>query len=182
MSAMQKTKMSADELLAMVDDGFRYELVRGELVKMPPAGFDHGRIGGTVYRSLSQHVFRTGLGETPISDTGYQLADDHVLAPDVSFVSASRVPSTGPPIGFFRGAPDMAVEVVSPSESEARVSRKTADYLLYGCKMVVVVRPRSQSVEVHMPGKETVTLESGDVLDGGDAVPGWRMEVSEIFG
>ncbi len=182
MSAMQKTKMSADELLAMVDDGFRYELVRGELVKMPPAGFEHGDIAGIIHGHLISHVRSGGLGRAPVADTGYQLTENHVLAPDVSFVAESRVPSTGPPIGFFRGAPDMAVEVVSPSESEARVSQKTADYLLYGCKMVVVVRPRSQSVEVHMPGKEPVTLGWGDVLDGGDAVPGWRMEVSEIFG
>ncbi len=112
MTAMQKTYMSANELLTIQDDGLRYELVRGELVKMPPAGFEHGTLNGKIHANLGSHVYANGLGDTLSSDTGYQLADDHVLAPDVSFVSASRVPSTGPPIGFFRGVPDGAGEGV----------------------------------------------------------------------
>ena len=181
MSAIQQIYVTADELYAMPDDGFKYELVRGELVQMPPAGFRHGDIGSEINVHLHNHVKRMRLGRVPISDTGYQLAEDHVLAPDVSFVSESRLPASGSPEGFFRGAPDLAVEVISPSEQERHITQKVADYLSYGCKMVVVVRPRTRRVEVHSPSLEMQILEPGDVLDGDAAVPGWRLPIADIF-
>ena len=181
MSAIQQIHVTAEELYAMPEDGFKYELVRGALVKMPPAGFEHGEIGVQVVTHLHNHVSRMGLGRVVAADTGYQLAEDHVLAPDVSFVSESRLPASGSPEGFFRGVPDMAVEVISPSEREQHITQKVADYLRYGCKMVVVVRPRMRRVEVHIPNRETQILEPGDVLDGGTAVPGWQLPIADIF-
>ncbi len=181
MASMQKTRITADDLFVMPDDEFRYELERGKLVKMPPAGFEHGDIGGRIHVNLASHIRLGNLGRVPISDTGYRLADDHVLAPDVSFVSESRIPASGPPEGFFHGAPDLAVEVISPSERERRLAQKVAGYLSHGCKMVILVRPGTRRVEVHTPGREAVTLGPGDVLDGGDAVRGWRLPLSEIF-
>ena len=181
MSAIQQIYVTADEFYAMPEDGFKYELVRGELVKMPPAGFEHGDIGSEINMHLRSHVKKMRLGRVLVSDTGYQLAADHVLAPDVSFVSDSRLPASGSPEGFFRGAPDLAVEVISPSEREQHIAQKVADYLSYGCKMVVVVRPRTRRVEVHLPSRETQILEPGDVLDGGTAVPGWQLPIADIF-
>ena len=181
MSAIQQIYVTADELHAMPEDGFKYELVRGELVKMPPAGFEHGDIGSEISTHLHSHVRSMRLGRVVSADTGYQLAADHVLAPDVSFVSESRLPASGPPEGFFQGAPDLAVEVISPSEREQHITQKVADYLRYGCKMVVVVRPRTRRVEVHSPSRETQILEPGDVLDGGIAVPGWQLPITDIF-
>ena len=178
---MQQTYVTAEELYGMQEDGFRCELVRGELVKMPPAGFKHGDIGLAVASHLHQHVNAMRLGRVVASDTGYQLSVDHVLAPDVSFVAESRLPASGLPEGFFQGAPDMAVEVISPSEREQHISEKVGDYLRYGCKMVVVIRPRARRVEVHLPNRETQTLEPDDVLDGGTAVPGWQLPITEIF-
>ena len=181
MSAIQQIRVTADELYAMPDDGFKYELVRGELVKMPPAGFEHGDIGVQVASHLHNHVKRMRLGRVVAADTGYQLADDHVLAPDVSFVSEARLPASGSRERFFRGTPDLAVEVISPSERERHITQKVADYLSYGCKMVVVVRPRTRRVEVHLPNSETQILEPGDVLDGDIAIPGWELPIAEIF-
>ena len=181
MSAVQQTYVTAEELYGMQDDGFRCELVRGELVKMPPAGFRHGDIGLAVASHLRRHVNAMRLGRVVASDTGYQLSVDHVLAPDVSFVSESRLPASGLPEGFFQGAPDIAVEVISPSEREQHILEKVGDYLRYGCKMVVVIRPRTRRVEVHLPNREMQILESDDVLDGGAIVPGWQLPIAEIF-
>ena len=178
---MLQTYVTADELYAMPDDGFRYELVRGELVKMPPAGAMHGSVESRIDGSLGPYVRSLRLGEAFGSDTGFQLAPDHVLAPDASFVSQSRIPASGLPERFFPGVPDLAVEVISPSEREGHISEKIDDYLQYGCKMVVVIRPRTRRVEVHTPNRDVQILESGDVLDGGDAVPGWQLPVNDIF-
>ncbi len=181
MSAIQQTYMTADQLYAMHDDGFRYELVRGELVKMPPAGSEHGDVSGTIHVDLGWYVRNEQLGKVLSSDTGYRLADDHVLAPDVSFIANARIPESGLPVGYFPGAPDLAVEVVSPSEREVHAAQKVADYIAYGCKMVIVVHPGHRRVEVHTPARSTLNLGPGDTLDGGDAVPGWRVSVSDIF-
>ncbi len=181
MSAVQQTYVSADQLYAIPDDGFRYELVGGELVKMPLAGSEHGGVSGTIHVDLGWNVRNEQLGEVLSSDTGYRLAVDHVLAPDVSFISDARIPASGMPVGFFPGAPDLAVEVISPSEAERHVARKVTDYLEHGCKMVIVVRPSDRCIKVHKPERSIVSLGPGEVLDGGEAVPGWRLPVSDIF-
>ena len=181
MSAIQQIYVTADELYDMPDDGFRYELVRGELIKMPPAGFKHGDIGSEINFHLRSHVRSMRLGRVVIPDTGFQLAEDHVLAPDGAFVSESRIPASGSPEGFFPGAPDLAIEVISPSEREPHISQKVDDYLHYGCKMVILIRPRTRQIEVHKPNQDVQILEMGDVLDGGDAVPGWQLPIADIF-
>ena len=178
---MLQTYVTAEELYAMPDDGFRYELVRGELVKMPLAGAIHGVIASTVGWNLHSHVKNLRLGTVVTVGTGFQLAEDHVLAPDGAFVSQSRITTSGLPDGFFPGAPDLAIEVISPSERERHISQKVDDYLHYGCKMVVLIRPRTRRVEVHTPNREVQILEPGDVLDGGDAVPGWQLPIADIF-
>ena len=178
---MLQTSVTAEELYAMPDDGFKYELVRGELVKMPPAGAIHGNLGSKVDFRLSGYVNETGLGFVFVADTGFRLAEDHVLAPDVAFVTESRIPAAGLPQGFFHGAPDLAVEVVSPTDRERRIAEKIEDYLDYGCKMVVLIRPATRRVEVHTPDGVLQVLEVGDVLDGGDVVPGWQLPIAEIF-
>ena len=178
---MLQTYVTADELYAMPDDGFRYELVRGELVKMPPAGFEHCDAGAEVLVHLRVYAKAKGLGRAVGADTGFRLAEDHVLAPDVAFVSQSRLPVTGLPERFFPGVPDLAVEVISPSGREPHIDRKVDDYFHYGCQMVVFVRPRTRTVEVHTPDREVQVLEMGDVLDGGEVVPGWQLPVAQIF-
>ena len=174
--------MTAEELLAMPDDGFRYELVRGELVKMAPAGHVHGKRGGRVNYSLSAHVYQNDLGEVYLAETGFHLETDpdHVLAPDASFVRQARVETVGDGDGFFPGPPDLAVEVVSPNDRYTEVADKVAEWLAAGVRMVVVVNPRNRTVQAHTP--EGVTeLTEADTLHGGDVVPGWRLPVADIF-
>ena len=174
--------MTAEELLEMPDDGFRYELVRGELVKMPPAGFYHGVTGNRLNRSLSNYVYENELGEVCMAETGFLLerSPDHVLAPDAAFVRREQVESAGEFEGYFPGPPDLAVEVISPSDRLTEVADKVAEWLAAGTRMVVVVNPRNRTVQAHTP--EGVTeLTEADTLDGGDVVPGWQMPVADIF-
>ena len=180
--ATKSELMTAEELLEMPEDGFRYELVRGELIKMPPAGFYHGVTGNRLNLSLSNYVYENELGEVCTAETGFLLerSPDHVLAPDAAFVRQERVESAGEFEGFFPGPPDLAIEVISPSDRYTEVEEKVAEWLAAGTRMVVVVNPRNRRVRVHT-SDATMTLTEADTLDGGDVVPGWQMPVADIF-
>ena len=175
--------VTAEELLKMPDDGYRYELVRGELRKMAPAGARHGRSAGKVAGPLMNHVATNHLGEVYIAEAGFLLASDpdHVRVPDVAFVRRERFEDVGDTDGFFPGPPDLAVEVISPNDRYTEVAEKVEDWLAAGTRMVVVVDSRRRVVAVHLPGSAPVTLTENDTLDGGDVVPGWSMPVADIF-
>ena len=174
--------MTAEELLEMPDDGFRYELVRGELVKMPPASFDNGVHASRIVETLLPYVRRNRLGEVPLSEPGFLLGTnpDHVRVPDVAFVRQQRIDAAERPFVFFPGAPDLSVEVISPGDRLTDVTEKVAEWLAAGTRMVVVVNPRNRTVQAQTPDS-IAELTEADTLDGGDVVPGWRMPVSEIF-
>lgn len=165
----------------MARDGFVYELVDGELRKMSPAGFEHGHIAMLIGASLSNHVRRNGLGRVTAAETGFRLREnpDTVRAPDVAFVRRARVVDVR---GYFPGAPDVAIEVISPSDTYSEVSEKVSDWLRSGVTMVVLVDPSTKSASVHRSLTETKHLALGDVIDGQDVVPGWRLEMRELFG
>ncbi|PYQ31010.1 MAG: Uma2 family endonuclease [Acidobacteria bacterium] len=172
--------MTADEMLAMPDDGaHRYELVRGELITMSPAGWDHGNITDLIATHLSNHVRRNRLGKTPSSSTGYVLSrnPDTVREPDASFVRAERVIRSGK---YFPGGPDLAVEVISPNDTWSEVDEKVREYLTAGTQMVIVINPRNQSATVYTPAS-TTRLTINDTLSGGDVVPGWSLPLAELF-
>lgn len=175
--------MTAEELFAMPDDGYHhYELVRGELRKIAPAGFYPGVSGSRIARTLIPHVSANGLGEVPLPSPGYILErnHDHVREPDVSFIRQERIDEVGYTRRFFPGAPDLVVEIISPSSRLTEVADKVADWLSAGTSMVVVVNPRNRTVQVHTAGN-MMTLTEADTLDGGDVLPGWRMPVADIF-
>src|SRR5689334_13924183 len=122
--------ITADELFAMGDIG-RCELLYGELVMMSPAGAEHGVIAGRFCRYLAEHVEEARLGAVFASETGFKLAEDLVRAADAAFVARSRL-ATGIPKGFFPGAPDLAVEVVSPEDRKREVADKINTWLAHG--------------------------------------------------
>jgi|SRR5215218_3860766 len=117
-----RQQVTADELLHMPDDGFRYELVQGELRRMAPAGNVHGRVAMNIGISLGNYVKAHDLGTVYAAETGFRLAEDPdtVRAPDVAFVSRPRVEAVGEAEGFWPEAPDLAVEVASPGDSYTR--------------------------------------------------------------
>jgi len=167
----------------MPDDGFRYELVEGNLREMAPAGHQHGRIAINVSTPLAQHVKANNLGVVYAAETGFKLASnpDTVRAPDVAFVRRERVESVGDSEGFWPGAPDLAVEVVSPGDRYTDVEEKVFDWLDAGARLVIVANPRKRLVTVYRSLTDVVVLTEADVLDGGDVVPGFAMSVKDIF-
>ena len=175
--------MTADELLNLPDDGFRYELIRGKLRKRLPAGQTHGRYASKLNISLGGYVMVNRLGETYIADTGYILATDpdHVLAPDLAFISNERLSEIGESDGFARGAPDVAVEVISPNDRYTEVKEKVDDWLNAGCRAVIVVNPRNRTVDLHRSPTRATTLTQSDTLQIQDILPGWRMPIQDIF-
>ena len=175
--------MTADELLDMPDDGYRYELIRGELIQMSPAGHAHGNFAANVSGPLWVYVRANDLGKVYAAETGYILdIDSHtVRAPDVSFVSRERLEEIGETDGYFPAAPDLAVEVISPNDRYIEVEAKVLDWLDAGTRMVVVVNPRTRTVRVYRSPTNVADLILDDEIDGGDVIPGWRLPVSEIF-
>ena len=179
-----KTQLvTAEELLDMPDDGFKYELVRGELRKMAPAGSEHSISGVEVATSLNVHVKDNNLGRVFGADAGFLLArdPDTVRAPDAAFVRRERVEAVGIPSGYWPGPPDLAIEVISPNDRYTEVYEKVDEWLEAGAGMVVVVNPRNRTATVRVAGMNPVILGEGDTLEGGDVVPGWRMAVADIF-
>ncbi len=174
---------TAAELLELPDDGYRYELVRGELRKMPPAGAYHGRTALKIGASLLNYVSANQLGEVYATETGFRIGSDpdHVRAPDAAFVRRERVAAAGEVAGYWPGAPDLAVEVISPSDRYTEVEEKVDDWLAAGTRLVALVNPRNRTVTLRRPGQDPVILTEPDTLDGGDVVPGWQMAVSDLF-
>lgn len=175
--------MTAEDLWKLPNDGKRYELVKGELRTMAPAGFEHGSIGIRVATLLADHVRRRQLGVVVGPDTGFTLARDPdvVRAPDVSFVRESRIREVGVPKQFFPGAPDLAVEVLSPGDTVYEVEEKVNDLLAAGTMLVWVVNPRTRTVTVYRPGPQVSVLRQDAQLLGEDVIPGFACKVAELF-
>ena len=175
--------MTAEELLEMPDDGFRYELVRGELVKIAPTKNHHGEIAAYVTGSLVPHVRRNRLGRVYTADAGFVLASEpaHVRVPDVGFVQRENVERIGRPDSLWPEQPDLAIEVISPSDRYSDVMEKVSDYFEAGTLMVILLDSRARTASVYRSPTDVVILTEANTLDGGDVVPGWRMRVSEIF-
>jgi Uma2 family endonuclease len=171
---------TADELLRLPDDGWRYELVQGELKRMSPAGYDHGDIAMNIGAHLKAYVRAHRLGKVFAAETGFLLSrsPDTVLAPDVSYVHTERLMRPRGR-GFFVGHPDLAVEVISPDDLYTDVDEKTQQYLKAGTSAVVIVNPRTGTVQVHRGSNDVRTMP--DMLDVDDVVPGWKMPLAEIF-
>jgi Uma2 family endonuclease len=176
-------QVTADELFARRKDGFRYELVKGELRKMSPAGSEHGAIIVNITLLLGQYVKANSLGVCFGAETGFKIASDPdtVRAPDVAFVRRERIPESGITKKFWPGAPDLAVEVLSPGDSLEEVEEKVEDWLSAGTRAVWVVSPKRRGVTVYRSMTDVTRLSEADELDGGDVVQGFRCKVSEIF-
>ena len=180
--ALTQKLMTADELLRLPDDGQRHGLVAGELRTMPPSGEEHGTVAMTVGADLCHYVRVHGLGRVLAAGTGFLLTidPDTVRAPDVAFISRGRATTPLAP-DYWPGPPDLAVEVVAPSDLYSDVEEKVAMWLAHGTQMVIVVNPCGRTVMVHRSPTQACWLTIEDVLDGEDVVPGWTMPVRDLF-
>jgi len=177
------TLITLAEFERLPDDESRTELVRGRLVREPPAGMDHGRVASRITFLVTGYVDRNRLGEVFTADTGFVLFQDPptVRAPDVAFVSRDRLPSPEEFVGFGRLAPDFAVEIVSPSNTAAEILDKVEDYLEAGTRLVWVVEPRRRTVTEYRSRHEIRLLRERDAMDGHDVLPGFSLTVAELF-
>lgn len=175
--------MTADELFELPDDGYKYELVEGELLRMPPAGAEHGDIALNAGFLLKGHVKAHDLGVVCAAETGFWLKrnPDIVRAPDASFVSKERIPPEGIPRGYWPFAPDLAVEVISPHDRFDDVQEKMAEYFAAGTRMVWVLHPRTRTVLVYRSLHDVRSLGPDDELGGEGVIPGFTCRVAELF-
>jgi Uma2 family endonuclease len=177
------TKLTtADELLAMPDDGYRYELIEGELIRMSLAGARHGRIAMRIATRLGGFVETLELGEVYAAETGFKLRSDPdtVRAPEVAFVGKLRLEQAGEPEGYWTGAPDFAVEVMSPND-RPKTDAKAKHWISAGAKLVWVVNPRKRTVTVYKSLTDVFEVTENEVLDCGEVVPGFRLALKEVF-
>jgi Uma2 family endonuclease len=183
MNATLTKPMTADDLLAMPSDDYRYELVKGELVRMPPTGFDHGKVAMNIGATLHDYVKRNKLGQVCAAETGFILRQqpDTVRAPDVAFIRREQLEKIGSQKGYWIGAPDLAVEVTSPGDTISEVEEKVEEWMGAGTRMVWVISPKLHTVTVYRSLTDIVTLSEKDTLDGGDVVPGFQINIDEIF-
>ena len=174
---------NAEQLLAMPADGWRYELVEGELRRMAPAGHEHGRVTLNLTWRLGQHVSTHRLGTVFAAETGFLIKrdPDTVRAPDVAFIAAGRADAARNVRGYFPGAPDLVVEVVSPSDTFSDVEEKVFEWLGAGSVAVVVVDPRRRRVTLNRSEQDIRVLGEGDTLDLSFVLPDFSIPVTQLF-
>lgn len=175
--------MTAEALAALPADGFQYHLIDGELHRMSPPGAEHGEVAGEILRRVANHVVDRELGRVYAAETGFLLGrdPDTVLAPDVAFVRAERLPPRAERRGYLPLAPDLVAEVVSPSDRPAEVMQKVGRYLQAGVRLVWLVDTGTRTLAIHRPGLPTVVLEEDDTLDGEDVLSDLQIPVADLF-
>ena len=182
--------MTVDQLLALPQDEWMYELVEGRLVRMPASGGEASAIAMRLGIALGIFVLPRGLGTITGADGTFDLTqpgetDETALVPDVAFVRADRVPvRTSPEYAkAWRLAPDLVAEVVSPSQYHPEMAAKALRYLAVGVRLLWVIWPKTQRVDVWRPGtgQPVASLTMGNHLDGLDVLPGFRFPLAELF-
>lgn len=167
------------ELMALPRDGRKYEWVDGE-VRVGPAGYRHGKVCVLLVARLVGHVSERGLGDVLDSSTGYRLPGGNVRSPDVSFVSQARRPAA-PATGFAEMAPDLAVEVLSPDDSERQVLDKVGEFLAAGVRLVWVIDPEQQTAAAYRSLTVVRHVDVAGSLDGEDVLPDFSCPLAALF-
>jgi Uma2 family endonuclease len=177
--------MTPDEFLAYCSNEDKFcELIRGEVISVPPAGMDHSEVEGEAFVILRTYVKANGLGTVWGGDAGFILERDPftVRSPDISFLAKSRFEGRPFPKGFCPGAPELAVEIISPSNSLPALEAKARMYLRAGGKAVWIMDPTTTTVRVYRPEAEPKLFQAGEDLDAEPAIPGFRCPVWKLFG
>jgi Uma2 family endonuclease len=180
-------RTTVDDLLTRPDDGWRYEVVEGVLIRMAGSGEEAANIAGIIFSVLFAYVRPRRLGRVTPADGVYIFPGAETgLLPDVGYYGAAlfpRVADRKRPIPF---APELAVEVVSPEQTAADMAAKAARYLGGGTRLVWIVWPDARAIDVWHPGdvgRPSVTLRAdiSDLLDGEDVIPGFSHPAADVF-
>lgn len=186
MAVTTRALITADEFFVHPAAEGPSELVRGEIRLMSPASGCHGLVAAKVLRLLGNHVEERGLGRCFSDSTGYRLpiagdTEDSVRAPDASVILSAHLPSDEAMTGFLPMAPDLAIEVLSPSDTAATFQEKLDDYLAAGTAALWVLDPARWTVAVHAPDAPVRRLRADDTLDGAPVLPDFQLPVAELF-
>ena len=181
MSALTTTgKWNEEQLLSMPHIG-KAELIDGRFI-VAPAGSEHGGISMWLGARLAIHVRQKKLGMVFDSSTGFWMNNEDLLSPDVAFVAAARLKGIKRlPRNYFRGAPDLVAEILSPNDRPAEIERKLDDYFGNGTQLVWIVDPRLRTVTVHRPNAAPKMFNIEDEFSGDPELPGFRLKVADIF-
>lgn len=178
----QKQVWTDEAFMALPEDSDRYELVNGELINMGNSGMEHGYIASILVSYLVVCVKTHKLGVVCDSSTAFAMKAGNKRSPDVSFVAKTRLQGLKRlPKGFFEGAPDLAIEVISPNNTFEEIHQKIVEYFENGSRLVWVVNPSEETVTIYHSPRPDRLLTSTDSLDGEDVVPNFSLNVSELF-
>jgi len=180
--ASTSEKIWTDEEFMVLSKGGRYELVNGELINMGNAGMEHGEIGSFLGGSLSLYVRSHKLGAICDSSTAFTMKSGNRRSPDVSYIAKERLEGLKRlPKGYFQGSPDLAVEILSPSNTVEEIHDKIVEFFENGTRLVWVIHPDEKYVLVyHSPSPDRL-LRLEDSLNGEEIVPGFSLAVAELF-
>ncbi len=178
----QATLMTAEDLMANPVPNKCTELVAGQILVREPPGYRHGDVAARLIIAIGMHVKAHALGRVLAAETGFTLFrnPDTVRAPDVAFIRSERVP-TNAPKGYPEFAPDLAVEVLSPSDRAGKVLAKVGDWIDAGTRLVWIVDPERRVARVYRADGTQATLTATDTLDGEDVLPGFSALLSELI-
>jgi len=175
--------LTAEEFMTLPKSDSRQELIRGRIVDVPPPGWPHGRTVSKVDRIVGGYVDDHGLGDTSAGDSGFVLerGPDTVLAPDFAFVSAERLRRFSGAEGYPEVAPDLAVEVVSPSDQMRDVMDKASSWITFGVRLVWIANPKVRIVTIVRADGSSETIPPEGQVDGEDVLPGFTCEIRRFF-
>ena len=180
--ATEKKIWTDEAFMALPDDGDRYEIVNGELVNMGNSGMAHGDLCAFLVGNLAIYVRAKKLGSVCDSSTAFKMKLGNKRSPDISFVAKERLKGLKKlPKGFFEGAPDLAIEVLSPSNTFEEIHSKLVEYFESGCKLAWVINPDEESVLVYRKPQPEKLLKITDSLDGEELIPGFTLAIAELF-
>lgn len=176
------TLHTAKTLEKLSRKGKRYELVRGNLIEMSPAGFEHGGTTMTLSAYATLFVIQHRLGRCTAAETGFLLEEDpdKVLAPDWAFISSDRLPKKRVR-SYLPVVPDLVLETKSPGDSEREIIDKVDDWLQAGVKVVWVMNPIKKTITIYADDTNPILLNQTDTLTGGDLLPGFTLPLASIF-
>jgi Uma2 family endonuclease len=170
--------MTEEEFMSLPDDGRKYELVDGEAREVPTGG-RHGKLEARFIGGMMQVAGE--YGDVFGASTGFRMASGNIRCPDASFMRYGRLPGGEAPDWFVDGAPDLCIEVISPSEDTRDSRRKVGEYFESGAVQVWHVFPETRSITVFSSPEEARDYAEGDTLDAADVLPGLRLNVADVF-
>jgi Uma2 family endonuclease len=182
-SKAEKKIWTDEEFMALPQDGHRYEIINGELIDMGNSGALHGYVCSLLLTALMGYILPKKLGIILDSSTTFKMKSGNKRSPDISFFAKERLQGMVElPTGFLEGAPDLAVEVLSPSNTVEEIHDKLVEYFENGTRLVWVIHPNEHFVLVYRSDQEPDRLlKSVDSLDGEEVIPGFVLPVDDLF-